>query len=98
MRGLLKKSVTKISHEAGKERASETVSESVALLSEPDLGCDFTHTLEQSFTVSQPTHVCFAQIEMCEVMYVTHFVDARFFQSNTRVSWLQETVQPKPPA
>ena len=80
--------MTEICHEAGKETASETVSESVALLSEPDLGCDFTHTLEQSFTVSQRTHVCFAQIEICEVMHVTYFVDARLV---SRVSWLQKT-------
>ena len=76
--------MTEISHEAGKETASK----SVELLSEPDLGCDFTYTLEQSFTVSQRTHVCFVQIEICEVMYVTYFVDARFV---SRVSWLQKT-------
>ena len=45
--------VTKTSHEAGEETASETASESAALLSDPDLEGDFTHTLEQSSTVSQ---------------------------------------------
>ena len=63
IRGLLKESVTKTSHEAGEETASETASESVALLPEPDLGGAFTHTLEQSFTVSQ--HMCVLREYKC---------------------------------
>ena len=79
--------VTKTNHEAREETASETASESAALLSEPDLGRDFTHTL-LTIIHCKSIQVCFAQIEKYKVIYVTYFVDARFFESNTQVSWL----------
>ena len=61
--------MTKTSHEAG-EKTTTTASESVALPSEPDLGGDLIHTLEQSLTVSRNIWVFFnhniptAQIEI----------------------------------
>ena len=75
--------MTKTSHEAGEETV--TACESVALLSEPDLGGDSIHTLEQSFAVSQNTCVFqitklrIAQIEIDEVIYVLLFRRRKIF-------------------
>ena len=67
IRGVLKESVTKTSHNDGEET---TASESVAFLSGSDFEGDSIHTLEQSFTVSQS--ICFSfqsQIQLYEVLY-----------------------------